>query len=294
MNIAIRSEADSRMLLYPLIRALYPYGTICVISNNIYLQRLIDIDEFEGGFRNIRVIVDTSGDMEYVTETEDLYQGKYDFVIFDNFGTTDFDMEFIIITSRVSEIYLQDILYVIGEPNTHIIRFGAGSGNKNKKDGNNSGNRDRNKKKPETEKQKARRHRKMTEEEIAAEEEAERMAAYKQEDEEAANQLLNLQKDDTGFNEDGSIKNKWTRKKTDEELLNEKLGEAKAVVLPYPSFKDIEDMESKWILPKIESKLCGVLYNALKDFIHVDERVFKKGVTTQDEGGNFISGADIR
>lgn len=294
MNIAIRSEADSRMLLYPLIRALYPYGTICVISNNIYLQRLIDIDSFEGGFRNIRVIVDPSGDVEYVKESEDLYQGKYDFTIYDNFGTTDFDMEFIIVTARVSEIYLQDILYVIGEPNTHVIRFGAGSGNKKKKEpGSSDGNKKRGKK-PETEKQKARRHKKMTEEEIAAEEEAEREAAYKREDEEAANQLLNLQKEETGFNEDGTIKNKWTREKTDEELLNEKLGQAKAVVLSYPSFKDIEDMESKWILPKIESKLAGVLYNALKDFIHVDERIFKKGVSTQDEGGNFISGADIR
>lgn len=293
MNIAIRSEADSRMLLYPLIRALYPYGTICVISNNIYLRRLIDIDSFEGGFRNIRVIVDASSDMEYVMETEDLYHGKYDFIIFDNFGTTDFDMEFIIVTTRVSEIYLQDILYVIGEPNTHVIRFGVGSGNKKKSDGK-SGGRPERAKRPESEKQKARRHKKMTPEEIAAEEEAERIAAYKQADEEAANDLLNLQKDDSGFNPDGTIKNKWTREKTDEELLNDKLGEAKAVVLPYPSFKDIEDMESKWILPKIESKLAGVLYAALKDFIHVDERVFKKGVSTQDEGGNFISGADVR
>lgn len=293
MNIAIRSEADSRMLLYPLIRALYPYGTICVISNNIYLQRLIDIDSFEGGFRNVRVIVDTTSDMEYVMETEDLYQGKYDFVIFDNFGTTDFDMEFIIVTTRVSEIYLQDILYVIGEPNTHVIRFGAGSGNKKNKSSKSSERKPR-EKKPESEKHKERRHRKMTPEEIAAEEEAERLAAYKEEDENAANELLNAKKEETGFNEDGTIKNKWTREKTDEELLNDKLGEAKAVVLPYPSFKDIEDMEAKWILPKIENKLAGVLYNALKDFIHVDERVFKKGVSTQDEGGNFISGADIR
>lgn len=294
MNIAIRSEADSRMLLYPLIRALYPYGTICVISNNIYLNRLIDVDSFEGGFRNVRVIVDATSDMEYITETEDLYEGKYDFIIYDNFGTTDFDMEFIIVTARVSEIYLQDILYVIGEPNTHVIRFGAGSGNKKKKDDKGSSSKGDRKKKPETEKQKARRHKKMTPEEIAAEEEAERLAAYKQEDEEAAASIINAQKEQTGFNEDGTIKNKWTREKTDEELLNDKLKEAKAVVLSYPSFKDIEDMESKWILPKIENKLAGVLYNALKDFIHVDERVFKKGVSTQDEGGNFISGADIR
>lgn len=292
MNIAIRSEADSRMLLYPLIRALYPYGTICVISNNVYLNRLMDIDSLEGGFRNIRVVVDASGDLEYVTETEDLYQGKYDFVIYDNFGTTDFDMEFIIVTTRVSEIYLQDILYVIGEPNTHVIRFGAGSGNRNKKS--DSSKSKSKPKKKESDKQRERRHKKMTPEEIAAEEEAEALAAYKEEDEENAQSLLDVKKEETGFNEDGTIKNKWTREKTDEELLNDKLAEAKSVVLPYPSFKDIEEMEAKWILPKVDTKLAGVLYNALKDFIHVDERVFKKGVTTQDEGGSFISGADIR
>ena len=107
MNISIRSEADSRILVYPLIRALYNYGTICVITNNVYMKRLIDVDTMEGGFRNVRVIVQPDGDLEDALEQEEMFKDKYSFVIYDNMGATDYDIECIIITSRVSESYLQ-------------------------------------------------------------------------------------------------------------------------------------------------------------------------------------------
>ena len=127
MNISIRSEADSRILVYPLIRALYNYGTICVITNNVYMKRLIDVDTMEGGFRNVRVIVQPDGDLEDALEQEEMFKDKYSFVIYDNMGATDYDIECIIITSRVSESYLQDIVWIIGEEGTNVFRFGPGA-----------------------------------------------------------------------------------------------------------------------------------------------------------------------
>lgn len=280
MNIAIRSEADSRMLVYPLIRALYNYGSICVVTNNVYMNRLIDTDTMEGGFRNVRVIVCTNNDLEDIIEEERLNAELYEYVIYDNVGFQDFDIECVIITSRVSESYLQEVIWMVGEEGTVIFRFGEGiKPPKEKKE----------KKEPTNKKRRGKGK--------GAEEQEVEIDAIEDVGDMSKEVILDgakAQAKDTGFNEDGTIKNKWTMEKTDAEILNEKLAEAQAAVLPFPSFKDIEDMESRWILPKVNGKLAKILYNMLKDEISVDERQFMKGVSSQDEGGNFISGADVR
>ena len=278
MNISIRSEADSRILIYPLIRALYNFGTICVITSNVNMKRLIDVDTMEGGFRNIRVIVQPDGDLEEAINSDDMYQGKYDFTIYDNMGATDYDMELIIITSRVSESYLQDIVWIIGEEGTHVFRFGAGA----------PAPKDKNKKGKESKKPKKNGKKEDTED---TEDED------KDVDDVFNNAVIDAKANQakvSGFNDDGSIKNKWTAEKTDAEILNEKLAQAQATVLPFPNFEDIEKMESRWILPKIEGKLAKALYKVIGPIINVDERQFTKGVSTVDEGGYFISGADVR
>lgn len=90
MNIAIKSEMDSRVVLYPLMRSLKSYGSIVVISNNKQLKRLID-DEEEAGFRNIRVIVD-EGTTDEILEAYGIAEGDYDFVIQDNVGSLDYHL----------------------------------------------------------------------------------------------------------------------------------------------------------------------------------------------------------
>lgn len=276
MNIAIRSEADSRVLVYPLIRSLYPYGTICVITNNIYMRRLLDTDTLEGGFRNVRVIVQPDGDLEEALEQEDMYKGKYDFVIYDNMGYPDFDVECIIITSRVSESYLQDIVWLVGEEGTKIFRFGAGAPRPKQP-----------KEKKERPDKKRLRKGENSEDDIDLAPSPDDMSPD-------VLDATAAKKEDTGFNDDGTYKNKWTAEKTDAEILNDKLAEAQATVLPFPSFEDIEKMECRWILPKVESKLAKVIYQVIGPYINVEERLFMKGVSSQDEGGNFISGADVR
>ena len=124
MEIAIKSEADSRMLLYPLIKALYPYGTIGVFTSNRTLTRLID-NELEGGFRNIRVVVSPEADLEAAHESDQYYKNKYDFTIYDNMGAIDYDVLICIVTNRLSESYIGDLVYIANDSKTKIIKFGS-------------------------------------------------------------------------------------------------------------------------------------------------------------------------
>lgn len=123
MEIAIKSEADSRILVYPLIKALYNYGTIAVYTSNKSMSRLIE-NELEGGFKNVVIIVSPESDLEGTKQADDYFTGKYDFVIFDNMGATDYDMLIAILTNRLSESYMQDLLYICADPKTHILKFG--------------------------------------------------------------------------------------------------------------------------------------------------------------------------
>ena len=123
MEIAIKSEADSRILIYPLIKTLYNYGTVAVYTSNKAVSRLIE-NELEGGFKNVRIIVSPESDLEGTKAADEYYTGKYDFMIFDNIGAVDYDMLIMILTNRLSEPYVQDLLYICADPKTHILKFG--------------------------------------------------------------------------------------------------------------------------------------------------------------------------
>lgn len=124
MEISIKSETDSRILLYPLIKVLSNYGTVAVYSSNRILTRLIEND-LEGGFKNIRVVVSPEADLEGVKESDGWYRGRYDFCIYDNMGATDYDLCICIVTNRLSESYVDDLTYLITDSKTHILKFGS-------------------------------------------------------------------------------------------------------------------------------------------------------------------------
>lgn len=123
MQIAIKSEADSRILLYSLVKVLYNYGTIAIYTSNKTLSRLIE-NELEGGFRNVRIVISPEADLEAMKESDEWYEGKYDFMIYDNCGAVDYDILIAILTNRISESYLQDLQYIISDDKTHILKFG--------------------------------------------------------------------------------------------------------------------------------------------------------------------------
>ena len=124
MEICIKSETDSRIFLYPLIKVLSNYGTVCVYSSNRMLTRLIEND-MEGGFKNIRIMVSTEADLDACKESDEWYKGKYDFCIYDNMNIQSYDILICLVTNRLSETYVQDLTYLITDPKVHIIKFGA-------------------------------------------------------------------------------------------------------------------------------------------------------------------------
>lgn len=124
MELAIRSECDSRVLLYPLIKVLYNYGTVAVYTSNRNLSRLIE-NEMEGGFRNVRIIINTEADLQEAKLSDEYFKDKYDYVIFDNMGALDYDMLLCIVTNRLSESFVSDLVYIAPDPKTKIIKFGS-------------------------------------------------------------------------------------------------------------------------------------------------------------------------
>ena len=124
MEISIKSETDSRVLLYPLMKTLINYGTVAVYSSNRMLSRLIE-NEMEGGFKNIRVIVSPEADLEGAKESDEWYLGRYDFCIYDNMGATDYDICLCLVTNRLSQSYVDDLTYLITDSKTHILKFGS-------------------------------------------------------------------------------------------------------------------------------------------------------------------------
>ena len=123
MEISIKSEVDSRVLVYPLMKILATYGTVAVYTSNKYFMRLLE-NEAEGGFKNIRIVVNTESDFEEAKESDEYYTGKYDYLIIDNMGASDYDMLIAIITGHLSDDYVSELLYVVSEPTTHILKFG--------------------------------------------------------------------------------------------------------------------------------------------------------------------------
>lgn len=126
MIVAIKSEMDSRPLLYPLIRVLNNYGTLCVISSNRQLERLIE-DEDNGGFRNIRVIVDESGGVDSVYKDYGITKDDYSYIILDNMGAMEYDVLVVPVGEVISEEFQEEVDLLKTDVNVRFIQFGKSS-----------------------------------------------------------------------------------------------------------------------------------------------------------------------
>lgn len=124
MDIAVKSEIDSRVLVYPLIKVLSLYGSVAVFTNNKSFTRLIE-NELEGGFKNIRVIVSLDADLEAMLDSDEFFKGKYDFCIFDNVGYTEYDIMLVPIANHLSEDFMNDLVYAVTDNKTKVIKFGS-------------------------------------------------------------------------------------------------------------------------------------------------------------------------
>lgn len=124
MEIAVKSETDSRILVYPMAKTLSLYGTVAIYTSNRMMTRLIE-NELEGGFKNIRVVVSPEADLEFIKESDEYIPGKYDYLIYDNVGALDYDILIAIVTNRLSESYSYDLVALASDKKTKIIKFGS-------------------------------------------------------------------------------------------------------------------------------------------------------------------------
>lgn len=132
ITISIKSEIDSRVLLYPLMRCLKPLGNILVVTSNRQVSRLIDGD-FEGDFRNFHIMVDFEGATDELLEEAGISPNEYTYVLYDNVGIVEQDKLIIPIGPVVSESFESEMMYLGEDKNTHILRFGTPIKSKAKK-----------------------------------------------------------------------------------------------------------------------------------------------------------------
>jgi len=134
MFICIRSEIDSRPLLYPLIRSLWNFGLILVITSNKQLERLID-DEEVNGFRNTTIVVDTDGATDDILNDYGFAPDDYDFTIVDNMGISECDVLFIAVGGKQSESFEEDINTLLEKREkgkAFLVQFGKSNAPKSK------------------------------------------------------------------------------------------------------------------------------------------------------------------
>lgn len=131
MIVAVRSEIDSRPLVYPMLRVLNEFGSVCIISSNRFLNRLID-NEDEGGFRNIRVIVDESGASDSVFEEYGIAPDDFDYIILDNMGLSDYDILIVPLGEVVTDDFQYDVDLLKRDANVRFVQFGKGKKSKSR------------------------------------------------------------------------------------------------------------------------------------------------------------------
>lgn len=124
MIVAVRSEIDSRPLIYPMIRVLKNYGSVCLISSNKQCRRLSD-GENEGGFRNIRVLVEESGAVDEVYSDNGITPNDFDFIILDNMGLMDYDMLFVPVSEFSSADFQEEIELLKTDSKVRFVQFGG-------------------------------------------------------------------------------------------------------------------------------------------------------------------------
>ena len=250
MHIAIHSEMDSRVLLYPLMQILYHYGSIAVISNNKYVKRLIE-GEYTGTINNISIFYDEDATADELCEELGIARDDYDFVIYDNSAESYADLYLIPIGSEMTESFSMQIDGIRDNDNVTVIEFGTKKGKKAQP------------KKEPKEKKPAAKKKKKTPEELEAEKAAKEEAKW--------------------ASYDPSKKFDDQRESREERLSKQRA----TVTVPMPSFDMIESFEGDHTFVEPPTQLVSIMYEKLKDTLGVDRRNFEKGVR-RVESRNYI------
>lgn len=243
MVIAVRSEMDSRPLIYPLLRVLKDYGKVGLVSDNKQVRRLLDSEE-DGACRNIRVIYDESGATDTVFEEYGIVPEEYDFLILDNMGATEYDMLIIPLGEVVTDEFQYDVDELKKDANTRFVQFGKAPKKVTDKSKG---------KAPKPRPAKKARPRK------GEPVEGEPVEEIEEEDDPAEKFRVEISIDEE-FN------------------VSERFYGCE-----FPAYQDIEDMEAKHIFTKVGPKMGEAIYDIFKDRLGIDKRMFMKSISTPDK-----------
>lgn len=258
MNIAIKSECDSRYLVYPLLKIFNQYGKVALFSSNPQVKRLIE-SELDDGFRNITVVY-VEDDLQDILEDEDMFEGRYEYVIWDNVGFTEYDFLLCLVTNFISYSFIDDLKLVIDDPKTHIIKFGKPA--------------------PAPKKAKTEQKKKPKKGADVKEEEVVQPA-------DIYSELSEDSVDDSNFN-------KWDDKKTDSEILLEKLTKKESKWCKYPTVDSIEGFETSHIFYSPDESICKEVYRIFAGVFSIPEHQFSKAARLKDSAMPFTDGVSVR
>lgn len=116
---------DSRAILYPLMKVLEQFNQSLIVSRNETLSRFIE-GEFDGYYKNLRIIIDPQGNTDDIINDYNVNIEDYDFIIYDNVGTIDFDYILVPISEYVTDWFYNEITYMDINKVTFIL-FGKAS-----------------------------------------------------------------------------------------------------------------------------------------------------------------------
>lgn len=248
ISISIKSEIDSRVILYPLMRCLKPLGNILIVTSNRNVSRLID-NEIDGDFRNFHIVVDTYGGVDELLRDIGISPREYTYVVYDNVGVVSQDKLIIPIGPIISEEFETEMMYLGEDKDTHILRFG----------------RPVKKKEPKPD-----RSVKKTPEERKAEREAARAAS---EAKRGSKNKRHMTDDEI----EEAARKKFQPKKEDITVKLKKLPN-----LNFPSFEDIELFESDKRFFNVDKNFVKFFYTVFQDYIGVKEPNYMREVTRRD------------
>lgn len=276
MYIVVKSEMDSRQVVYPLMRCLKNFGSILVISNNRTLSRLIE-SPAEGGFRNIMVLVDSADSADEVCENYGITADDYDFIIVDNLGSSECDACILLAGTYVSPEFDDEIEMILNDENGHAVLFQFSSDNKKlvRKEAAEEESEDINEE-DETPKQRRARLKQERLEQAARKKEERRLQKQQGKKEKEI-------KDGMGVPEDYDPAEKF-RAMTAKQTVRVR----KSVQVPFVTFQEIEKLEAEHVFYKVNPKMSDAFYELLRDVLAVSIHDFQVEVRKADEGGGNI------
>ncbi len=277
MYIAIKSEMDSRLIIYPLMRCLMNYGSILVITNNKVFNRLIESQE-SGGFRNITILVDSADSADDICADYRVAVGDYDFVILDNLGSSECDVYIMLASTYVTPEFDDEIEMLLNDDTLQsvLFQFGGVSGKERVRKEVVVDEAEEDAEQPdETPKQR----RERLKQEKAAQAAAKREEKRKEQEE----RQRRKRKGSDDVPEDYDPAEKFRAL-----TMGKSVRAKKSVQVPFPPMQDLEKLEAEHIFPTVDPKVYDALYELLKGELAVLKNDFQKEVRRKDEGGGNI------